>query len=589
MSAEALHESSSPAGRQIEAGDSMQSTRRSAIGTWVVVAGIVAASAAANIWYVTHAPLDLSADETHYWEWSQRLDWSYYSKGPLVACIIALGRLFFSGMDADPVFVETLAIRVPAVLLSALTSLGMFLLSRRVFQSDRVAIVTLMLTLTVPILGIGSIFMTTDVPMVCLWTWALLLFAHAVERNSFIAWTFGGILVALGILAKYTMVLIFPSVGLVLLLDRVGRQRLGTPGPYTGLAVGLLGFVPVLIWNMDHGWMSFRHVAGQTGVTGGGYNPLGPVEMILGQAVAFNPVWFAMMYFVFGEVRRAWSPRTTESGRADLEATFPAPPVQSTGRNLLVAATLVVACVYILFSFVTKIQPNWPVPALVPATCLLVDWLVRAFVAGSLRIRRRLAGVSAAAAVFGVVLIIVSRDTTPLMPIFAWLARNEPPWQLTPVAKYDPASRLRGWSQLGSEVAALLEAERADGNDPMILTDHYQSASAIAFYARRDPSFPPEVYCIQSAVGGRLNQYDVWMNPITSPEQFYGRRSLYVGSMRHEAIFPKEGTGALGRTEFVRAVEHVVGEHPVRISPVVRGLRFEGFDASNQSQLIRKY
>ena len=33
--------------------------------------------------------LDLSPDEAHYWEWSRRLDLSYYSKGPLIAYLIA--------------------------------------------------------------------------------------------------------------------------------------------------------------------------------------------------------------------------------------------------------------------------------------------------------------------------------------------------------------------------------------------------------------------------------------------------------------------------------------------------------------------
>jgi len=39
--------------------------------------------------YVIHTPFDLSPDEAHYWEWSRRPGLSYYSKGPLVAWIIA--------------------------------------------------------------------------------------------------------------------------------------------------------------------------------------------------------------------------------------------------------------------------------------------------------------------------------------------------------------------------------------------------------------------------------------------------------------------------------------------------------------------
>ena len=36
-------------------------------------------------------PLDLAPDEAHYWDWSRHLDWSYYSKGPLVAWLIRAG------------------------------------------------------------------------------------------------------------------------------------------------------------------------------------------------------------------------------------------------------------------------------------------------------------------------------------------------------------------------------------------------------------------------------------------------------------------------------------------------------------------
>ncbi|MEY4191655.1 MAG: hypothetical protein RIR17_2391, partial [Planctomycetota bacterium] len=30
-------------------------------------------------------PLNLAPDEAHYWDWSRHLDWSYYSKGPMVS------------------------------------------------------------------------------------------------------------------------------------------------------------------------------------------------------------------------------------------------------------------------------------------------------------------------------------------------------------------------------------------------------------------------------------------------------------------------------------------------------------------------
>jgi len=39
---------------------------------------------------IVSTPLDLSGEEAHYWEWSKRLDWAYYSKGPLIAVSIRL-------------------------------------------------------------------------------------------------------------------------------------------------------------------------------------------------------------------------------------------------------------------------------------------------------------------------------------------------------------------------------------------------------------------------------------------------------------------------------------------------------------------
>jgi len=41
-----------------------------------------------RIYYIQNGPLDLSPDEAHYWEWSRRLDLSYYSKGPMIAYLI---------------------------------------------------------------------------------------------------------------------------------------------------------------------------------------------------------------------------------------------------------------------------------------------------------------------------------------------------------------------------------------------------------------------------------------------------------------------------------------------------------------------
>src|SRR5262249_18463378 len=72
---------------------------------------LLLAGAAANAWYlVDRCPLDLSGDEAHYWEWSRHLDWSYYSKGPLVAYVIAGGRALLGQFSLNIVGNESLAV-----------------------------------------------------------------------------------------------------------------------------------------------------------------------------------------------------------------------------------------------------------------------------------------------------------------------------------------------------------------------------------------------------------------------------------------------------------------------------------------------
>src|SRR5262245_20707278 len=66
-----------------------------------VLAGcVILASVALTFAYVwVDCPLGLAPDEAHYWEWSRKLDWGYYSKGPLVAWLIRGSCELFGGLS----------------------------------------------------------------------------------------------------------------------------------------------------------------------------------------------------------------------------------------------------------------------------------------------------------------------------------------------------------------------------------------------------------------------------------------------------------------------------------------------------------
>jgi len=505
---------------------------------------LLSAGAAAHLLYlISGAALDLSGDEAHYWEWSRRLDWSYYSKGPLVAWIIAAARGLFASWSQQWVGSEALAVRLPAILLSVGTGWGLFVLARAVLRTARLAFATVAVAFTVPILAVGSLVMTIDAPLACLYVWTLVAVERGLRGGAATPWIVAGVLIALGILAKYTMVLIFPTVLLASIIEPRFRAVLLRPAPYAGLLVGLAGLVPILVWNARHDWVSFRHVAGQAGLAATArIQPLGPLEFAAGQLAVIGPIWFAAMVAALVALTRSPQPRPPET--------------HDTGAlRLLLAATMVPWAVFLAFSFRTKTQPNWPLPALLPGLIVMVCGLARLWHAGAAA--RRWARIAVAGGViWGAAAVALMHRSEWALPVFKWLARREPVWNLTPVAKYDPTARLRGWSDLGRAVGEVLAAQQAAGRDPFIVTDDYQTASQIAFYAPGGPT----VYCLQAALGDRQSQYDLWRpNPWRDPDRFVGRPCIYVGARQPELFEPTAaGHVALPAARLVRTVEHAV-------------------------------
>ena len=179
---------------------------------WRVLAFLVIVGAApVRLAYLaSNCPLDLSPDEAHYWDWSRHLDWSYYSKGPLVAYLIRAGLLARRAMVAAAGGQRD-ACRSSAggdVRLACCSSL--YVLTMQVYRREKLAFAVVAAALTLPVVAVGSSLMTIDAPYTCCWGWALVLGHRAIFRGSAWAWPAAGLVVGLGILAKYTMLLWVP-------------------------------------------------------------------------------------------------------------------------------------------------------------------------------------------------------------------------------------------------------------------------------------------------------------------------------------------------------------------------------------------
>ena len=153
---------------------------------WPALAGLlILAAAGARLAYLAcHCPLDLAPDEAHYWDWSRHLDWSYYSKGPLVAYLVRAGTGLAGAWSERHTGSPALAVRLPAVVCGSLLLASLYVLTVQVFGRPRLAVAVVALALTLPPVAAGSSIMTIDAPYTCCWGWALVFAHRAIFRQA---------------------------------------------------------------------------------------------------------------------------------------------------------------------------------------------------------------------------------------------------------------------------------------------------------------------------------------------------------------------------------------------------------------------
>ncbi len=129
-----------------------------------------------RFFYINTSSLELSPDEAHYWDWSRRLDLSYYSKGPVIAYLIA----FTTFLIGDTVF----AIRFLAPIFLALSSIFVYKLARELFKDEKTAVAAGLLLQITPLFATYGALMTIDSPFIFFWTLSIYLFWKAVNKNQ---------------------------------------------------------------------------------------------------------------------------------------------------------------------------------------------------------------------------------------------------------------------------------------------------------------------------------------------------------------------------------------------------------------------
>jgi 4-amino-4-deoxy-L-arabinose transferase-like glycosyltransferase len=359
------------------------------------------------------AALGLGVDESYMVASGRQWQLSYFDHPP-IAWWLARAAAQLAGNDS------ALVVRVPFIALFALSTVLMYRATTALF--DKWAGLAAAAVLNgAPVLGVTSAtWVLPDGPLIAALLGALWCLVRALPAHGRAAWGWwlaAGVCAGLALSSKYSAALTLAGAVLFLLTEPASRRWLLRPHPYAAGAAALVLFVPVLVWNARHGWVSF---AFQGERAGGYFYPLGPLAAVGGAALYFLPwIWLALVFCAIEALRR---------GPADparwLLLCLAAPPI--------LLFTVVALWSHILF--------HWTAPGYLMLVPLLGTAIARRWQAG-----RRLCAGSAATAV----VVIAGMALVASQVRFDWLAGAAPAL----FRRDDPTMALVDWSALPEELA----------------------------------------------------------------------------------------------------------------------------------------
>jgi 4-amino-4-deoxy-L-arabinose transferase-like glycosyltransferase len=214
----------------------------------LAVAALIALLTAMRVIYAD--VIELRTDEAYYWTWSKEDVLSFLDHPPMIAWFIRFGTAIFGDTSFGVRFAGVLAMLVTQLLLADIV--------RRVTHDIRAVILAVLMPEAAVYYGLLMGKIAPDVALIpfgVAMVWALV---RLVETEDARWWLAAGVLAGFSLLSKFTAVMLAPAVLAFMLIPDWRRRWLTSPYPWAAALIALALFSPVLIWNVQHDWASFR-------------------------------------------------------------------------------------------------------------------------------------------------------------------------------------------------------------------------------------------------------------------------------------------------------------------------------------------
>ena len=462
----------------------------------------------------------LLPEEAYYWNYAQYPALSYLDHPPMVGWLIWLGTALCGDVEWG--------VRLPALLCWGGAGLFVYRLTRELYDKSA-AIVALALVAVLPFFASTGLFMTPDAPLLLCWAATLYYLARALGvgpstpldsagcetagsspglvhvaaldtpssarlaqrplarlrsdgehpdrlpvSGRMGAWAGVGLWLGLGMLSKYSIVLLGPATGLFMLIDASARRQWARPQPYLSIVLGLAIFTPVLVWNANHDWISFwfqsaRRVAEPA--------EFGLGVLVLASLLFMTPPGLVAAYR--GLRRGVATDRVADEARRR--------------RIFLGAMTLVPLLVFVAASIRSQSKANWTGPVWLAAVPVIAAIILHGVTAVRARAMSRRWALTLSAVVIGTAFVL------------HYLAIGLPG-----VGYRDDLRMPVGWRAMATAVERIEDQLREQGHGEPVAVglNKYSLAAELAFYRRA-----PERTASLNLFGEPALMYELWPVP----------------------------------------------------------------------------
>ena len=412
---------------------------------------------------------DLIPDEAYYWEWSRKLDFSYYDQGPGVAYYI----YFFTKLFGD----NLIALRLASNFAGFLTTIFIFLTSSLLNFSKLTQTFLLFILFLIPGFFTGSMLIMHDSPLLIAWSGGIYFFSKYIkERKDFDLYLLF-LFLGLGALSKHTMVFFLISIFIWLILFRDEFAIFKSYQSYLAICITALVISPIIIWNTQNNWDNIDAIINLRSAGGVNVKKFNTGSYLAGQILTLSPGFFLIGIGLFFQSLKNL-------------IQFPSIEINASTkiRYFLGINALVLPIFFLILSIQKVIQANWVFASYLPLSIFMAEFLEKIISKHQKKYK---------------ILIYITFLICALMNVFSILS--------VPIVKnfniplnshYVPGYRTEGFKEIIKEIENIRNTKYSDAE---LIANRYQDAAIGSWFADGKPF-------IQSFNILQKNQYNYWLD-----------------------------------------------------------------------------